>query len=109
MGEGVRCCHGVSVQPAVHRLLSLPLSPPDVEAVETRRAALTKAGGKLSCGSSTGPPANGSPSWPQHLLAPRSPAAEPRPAHLPHESGSAGGVWFLRVDGADPHLSPGED
>lgn len=83
------------------------LSLADVEAVEAWCATLREAGGGLSSGRGTQPPANGSSDRPQHFMAPWSPTAEPRPAHLPHDSCRAGCVWLLRVDCTHPHLPPG--
>lgn len=83
------------------------VSPPDVETVEARRAALREAGGGLSSGRSTWPPTNSGPDGPQHFMAPWSPTAKPRPAYLPHDSRGAGCVRLLRLDRTHPHMSSG--
>lgn len=83
------------------------VSPPDVETVEARRAALREAGGGLSSGRSTRPPTNSGPDGPQHFMAPWSPTAEPRPAYLPHDSRGSSCVRLLRLDRTHPHMPPG--
>lgn len=83
------------------------VSPPDVKAVEARRAALREAGGGLS---------SHRVSWTfvfchtdgaQHIVALRGPAPGPGPAYLLDDASSAGCVWLLCLDCAHPHLSAG--
>lgn len=79
----------------------------DVATVEARCAPLREARGGLPPGCRAQPPADGRSDGPQHFVAPRSPSAEPRPAHLSHDSRCAGRVRLLCVDRAHPHLPPG--